>query len=95
MQNMDKDKKICISSSLENDAICISVCDSGHGIPKNIRDNVLEPFYTTKSSGSGIGLSICHRIITDHGGSLHISAAVLGGAEFIIKIPIDAQTGKK
>jgi PAS domain S-box-containing protein len=95
MQTMHKGKKINISSFLENDAICIKVCDSGRGIPKDIRNNVIEPFYTTKSSGSGIGLSICHRIITDHGGLLHISDAELGGAEFIISIPIDSKTGKK
>lgn len=95
MQNMDKGKKINISSFQENDAICIKVCDSGRGIPKDIRNNVLEPFYTSKSSGSGIGLSICHRIITDHGGMLHISDAELGGAEFTISIPIDSKAGKK
>jgi len=95
MQHMDTGKQITISSFLENGAICIRVCDSGPGVPEGIIKNIFDPFYTTKSSGSGIGLSICHRIITDHGGSLQISNAVPSGAEFIIRIPIDAQTGKK
>jgi len=95
MQHMDTGKQITISSFLENGAICIRVCDSGPGVPKDIIKNIFDPFYTTKSSGSGIGLSICHRIITDHGGSLHISNAVPRGAEFIIRIPIDMQVGEK
>ncbi len=95
MQHMDKDKQIHISSFPENGVICIKISDSGHGIPKEIRNNILEPFYTTKSGGSGIGLSICHRIITDHGGTLHISDAEQGGAEFTIRFPMDARKGEK
>jgi PAS domain S-box-containing protein len=91
MQNMDKDKKINISSFLENNNIYIKVKDSGHGIPQDIRNDIFEPFYTTKNSGSGIGLNICHRIITDHGGTLELSSTEQKGAEFIIKIPINGQ----
>ncbi len=91
MQNMDKDKRINISSFLENNIIYIKVKDSGHGIPQDIRNDIFEPFYTTKNSGSGIGLNICHRIITDHGGTLELSSAEQKGAEFIIKIPINGQ----
>jgi len=95
MQPMDTGKQIAISSFLENGAICIKVCDSGPGVPEGIIKNIFDPFYTTKSSGSGIGLSICHRIITDHGGSLHISTAEPNGSEFIIRIPVDAKIGGK
>ena len=91
MQNMDKDKKINISSFLKNNNIYIKVKDSGHGIPQDIRNDIFEPFYTTKNTGSGIGLNICHRIITDHGGTLGLSSAEQKGAEFIIKIPINGQ----
>ena len=95
MQNMDKDKKISISSFMENGAICISVGDSGPGVPGEIIDNIFDPFYTTKSNGSGIGLSICHRIITDHGGSIQISTAEPRGAEFVIRLPLNSQTGER
>jgi two-component system sensor histidine kinase HydH len=49
---------------------------------------IFDPFYTTKDGNSGIGLSLSHRIITDHGGTLTVSAGELGGAEFRIEIPI-------
>jgi len=94
MKNIDKDKMIHISSSLEDSTACIRVSDSGPGVPKDIVNNILDPFYTTKSDSSGIGLSICHRIITDHGGSIDISTADLGGAEFSIMIPTNKQAGK-
>ena len=57
---------------------------------KDIRDKILDPFFTTKSDSTGIGLSLCHRIINDHGGSLTVSDSDLGGAEFRIEIPIIA-----
>jgi len=95
MQHMGKDKQITISSFLENGAINIRVCDSGPGVPEGIIKNIFDPFYTTKSSGSGIGLSICHRIITDHGWLLQLLTAEPRGAEFIIKIPLDEQKGEK
>ena len=49
------------------------------------------PYFTTKSDGTDIGLSMSHRIVTDHGGSLTVLESDLGGAEFRIKIPITRQ----
>ncbi|MDA3897241.1 MAG: ATP-binding protein [Desulfobacteraceae bacterium] len=89
MRDMDHAKKIVISSFSENDSVCISVSDSGPGIGKELYNQIFDPFYTTKSNSSGIGLSICSRIITDQGGSIKVTAGNLGGAEFIIKLPVN------
>ena len=67
--------------------VYIAVSDSGPGVPLSIRDKIFDPFYTTKDSGTGIGLSICHRIIRDLGGSLSLSESSSGGAEFTIALP--------
>ena len=88
MKTMEEDKKIILTSSVEGDDIILSVSDSGPGIAPDIQDKIFDPYFTTKSDGTGIGLSICHRIVTDHGGSLTVSDSALGGAEFRIKIPI-------
>ncbi len=93
MKHMDTDKKIEVTTGLQQDAACISVSDSGPGIPEKMMENIFDPFYTTKSNSSGIGLSICHRIITDHGGSLDVSAADIGGAKFSINIPAKKKIG--
>ncbi|MCD4718100.1 MAG: GHKL domain-containing protein, partial [Desulfobacterales bacterium] len=87
MKKIDGDKKIEISSSIENNHIIVSISDSGPGVPSNIRDKIFDPFFSTKNDGTGIGLSIAQRIVTDHGGSLTISQSKWGGAEFTIKIP--------
>ena len=88
MKTMAEGKKILITSSVEGDGILLTVSDSGPGIAPEIRDKIFDPYFTTKSDGTGIGLSICHRIVTDHGGSLTVSDSDLGGAKFRIEIPI-------
>ena len=89
MKNTDGEKKIEIASSLNKTNIIVSVSDSGPGVPEAIADKVFDPFYTTKETSTGIGLSLCHRIVTDHGGSLTLSKSKLGGAKFEIEIPVE------
>ena len=93
MQNMRKGKKIEITSSIGKDCILMMVSDSGPGVPLAMKNQLFDPFYSTKSSGTGIGLSIAHRIITDHGGSMDISESRWNGAEFRIELPIKKGIG--
>jgi len=87
MKTMEEGKEIVVTSSVEGDDIILTVSDSGPGIAPEIKDKIFDPYFTTKSDGTGIGLSISHRIVTDHGGSLTVSDSDLGGAEFRIEIP--------
>jgi signal transduction histidine kinase len=89
MEDSEGEKKISISSSIDTSHIVIRVSDTGKGIPSEIKEKIFEPFYSTKSYGSGIGLSVCQRIIADHGGQIEAGTSKLGGAEFTIKIPIE------
>ncbi len=93
MQDMREGKKIEITSSIGKDCIFITVSDSGPGVPLAMKDQLFDPFYSTKSSGTGIGLSITNRIITDHGGSMDISESRWSGAEFRIELPIKKGIG--
>ena len=88
MRNQEGDRLIEVASGMQNGLVYVRVSDSGPGIPAQLRTKVLEPFYTTKKSGSGIGLSLCHRIITDHGGHLEVGSSRWSGAEFVIKLPV-------
>ena len=88
MKNVDGAKKIDVISSVKNDRIIVSVSDSGPGVTSDLKGKIFDPFYTTKNGSTGIGLSLCHRIIIDHGGSLRVSTSKLGGAEFVIEIPV-------
>lgn len=88
MKSMADDKKIKVTSSVDHDNITVRVIDSGPGVTIGNKDKVFDPFFTTKSDSTGIGLSICHRIITDHAGTLSVQSSEWGGAEFRISIPV-------
>lgn len=82
------DGKIQISSMADHDKIILCVEDNGPGVPRDLREKIFEPFFTTKDHSTGLGLSLCHRIITDHRGTLKAVSSPLGGAKFMIEIPV-------
>ncbi len=67
----------------------IQVCirDEGGGIPESAVENIWDPFFTTKDTGTGLGLGIVKNIIESHGGGIQIENRVDGGAEVIITLP--------
>lgn len=64
----------------------LKVTDNGAGILPEVQDRIFIPFFTTKPTGSGIGLSICRQIITNHSGTICVSSRP-GHTEFIISLP--------
>lgn len=70
------------------DAVEILISDTGAGIPSNELNKIFEPFYTTKSEGTGLGLSMVQRIIDDHGGTVDIKSKEGKGTTFYIKLPV-------
>ncbi|GAB3926869.1 hypothetical protein GCM10028827_18480 [Mucilaginibacter myungsuensis] len=81
---------VSVTTSALNKAIEIRVKDNGTGIPDDIRDKILQPFFTTKPTGegTGLGLSISYDIITKaHGGKIDINSTEGEGSEFIITLP--------
>jgi signal transduction histidine kinase len=65
----------------------IEVADSGGGISPDVAPHVFDAFVTTKDTGSGLGLYIAHRIVTDHGGTIHARSRPEGGTVFSIRLP--------
>ena len=65
----------------------VSVADNGPGIPADQLENVFTPFFSTKSSGSGLGLFISNQIISKHGGAIFVESEVGIGSEFKIYLP--------
>ena len=68
--------------------VVIRVSDTGPGISESARDQVFQPFFSTKEEGTGLGLSIATRIIEDHGGRLDLEANENEGATFVITLPL-------
>ena len=87
---MQKGGTLVIRTGREDeDSIFLSVQDTGHGIPEEIRDKIFEPFFTTKPAeiGTGLGLSVVHAIVARHSGHLDLVTEVGHGTTFKIGLP--------
>jgi PAS domain S-box-containing protein len=81
-------RELLISTSMSgSNGVLVSVRDSGKGTNPEQLDRLFDPFYTTKSSGMGMGLSICRSIIESHGGRIWAAANLPQGAAFHFTIP--------
>jgi len=69
--------------------VCISVTDTGAGIPSDDLDRLFEPFFTTKKDGkgTGLGLSICLGLVKSHGGELRAESKLGAGSTFMVRLP--------
>ncbi|HLE01179.1 MAG TPA: ATP-binding protein, partial [Bdellovibrionota bacterium] len=85
--------QIRVSARVADDNLLILVKDSGRGIPADLLDKVMEPFFTTKEvgKGTGLGLSISHGIIEEHSGTMRVRNHPEGGAEFEIRLPLPGE----
>lgn len=78
---------VLVSLEEQSQRVILRVCDSGSGVPFEIKDKVGQPFVTSKAGGLGVGLSISSTIAEKHGGSLTITNAVDGGAVVELNLP--------
>lgn len=77
------------------DVVEIRVRDNGPGIPAAVLARVFDPFYTTRSQGTGLGLSVCQSIIREHGGIISIESTVGQGTSVIIDLPVEKRHGSR
>ena len=80
-------RELLISTEPDQTGALVALRDSGPGIDAQHLDRVFDAFYTTKSSGTGMGLSICRSIIDAHGGKLWVEANEPRGAAFQFTLP--------
>jgi len=71
-------------------SVILTISDNGQGIPAGDLSKIFEPFFTTKDpgKGTGLGLSVCKGIIHEHGGTIHAENNDMGGASFIVELPL-------
>ncbi len=77
-----------------DDGVCVSVADTGPGIPKENLERIFDPFFTTKDpdEGSGLGLMITHQVVADHGGTIDVTSRDGEGACFSLRLPVRGLT---
>lgn len=86
--------RIVIRTRLDGPEIVVEVEDNGPGVPDEARSDIWDPFWTTKDEGegTGLGLTVVHTIVVDHGGSVSLDRGTLGGARFIVRLPTVASS---
>lgn len=86
------ERRVHLRGSSQRDAAgnvwaVIEIQDTGDGIQPTDLQRIFIPFFTTKTTGHGVGLALAHRVITDHGGTLSAANAPHGGAVFTVRLP--------
>ncbi|UNK42873.1 ATP-binding protein [Luteimonas sp. S4-F44] len=84
--------RMTLTTELEPTEVHLQLEDTGHGMSAQTRARIFEPFFTTKprERGSGIGLAMVHRIVTEAGGTIDCDSAPGAGARFVLKLPLQA-----
>jgi len=90
-QAMGREGTLTLATERVGDWAVLSVSDTGGGIPPGILDRMWEPFFTTRTHGSGLGLALVRRVVEDHGGRVEVETRVGEGTTFRIFLPIHAE----
>jgi PAS domain S-box-containing protein len=84
--------RVRVMTAMRDGTWSIDVTDSGPGIPMELREQVLEPFFTTKARGGGLGLPMAKRVAELHGGTLALTFPASGGTSVTITAPVTPRT---
>ena len=84
------ENEVIVDMSVKENNVVISIMDDGPGIPKEIKRKIFEPFFTTDDNSKtlGLGLTLAKAVIESIGGTIQVKEGVLGGAEFVLTIPL-------
>ena len=85
---MPKGGVLTVATNLVDNEIRISVCDTGTGINEENLAKIFEPYFTTKETGTGLGLTQVYKIIREHQGEITVDSAPNQGSEFKIILPV-------
>jgi two-component system sensor histidine kinase HydH len=80
--------EILLSSGFKNAQVWFAVQDMGKGMPDEVLEKIFHPFYTTKDKGTGLGLAVINKIVTDHHGTITVASVTGSGSTFTVRLPI-------
>ena len=83
------ERRVSVSTRATGGCVSLCVSDTGRGIAPELRERIFDPFFTTKApgEGSGLGLSLVNRIVTEHGGEIRVESAPGQGTTFVVDLP--------
>jgi two-component system, NtrC family, nitrogen regulation sensor histidine kinase NtrY len=79
---------VSIHEKIEENDVIISIIDNGEGIPAGMKSRIFTPNFTTKTSGTGLGLAMCKSIVEQAGGSIWFDTKEGEGTTFIVRLPL-------
>lgn len=82
---------ITASTKADQQLVWAEIADTGTGIPDDAMTRIFDPFYTNKTSGTGLGLTLSLQIVSSHGGTIEVRKAEPNGTVFIVKLPLKGQ----
>src|SRR5262249_1940465 len=91
LESMDEGGVLTIALSSAAETAELMFADTGCGMPRDVLETIFEPFFTRSRTGkgSGLGLSICHRIISQHGGEIEATSPGMNqGSTFVVRLPL-------
>jgi len=77
-----------LQTRMDGNDVQIIISDTGSGIPEEIQGRIFEPYFTTRDTGSGLGLTVVYKVVREHGGDLHMDSMPGRGTTFRISIPV-------
>jgi signal transduction histidine kinase len=78
---------ILLSSGAQDGQVWFSVQDTGKGMAEDVQEKIFHPFYTTKDKGTGLGLAVINKIVTDHHGTITVDSVAGSGSTFTVRLP--------
>ena len=88
VESMPEHGEMTVITENDENNFIVKIKDSGQGIPEEDIIRIFDPFFSTKSSGVGLGLSICYGIVVSHGGIIGVESETSKGTTFTISLPI-------
>ena len=79
--------EILVASRRVGDEVFITVTDTGAGMTPEVKARALEPYFSTKSGGNGLGLAMVKRVVEEHGGTIEVDSEVGKGTQFRLRFP--------
>jgi two-component system sensor histidine kinase HydH len=78
---------ILLSSGAKDAQVWFAVQDTGKGMSEDVQEKIFHPFYTTKDKGTGLGLAVINKIVTDHHGTISVDSVAGSGSTFTVRLP--------
>jgi signal transduction histidine kinase len=88
LEAMPEGGRLSVRGKLDGGAVSVEIADTGSGIPEDLQGRIFDPYFTTKSGGSGMGLAICEKIMQQHGGRIDFASGP-DGTTFTLTLPTE------